>query len=312
VNRALSPEAGAIRERVLAALAADRTPGFHFPGHFLACAWPRLGTSDLEQILPDGPHVRDVDGSIHLAALCVLLDTALATASRLRIERGARQATVHLHVQFTGAVPRGELRAHARMHGYTSGAALRQSLTSGTIHAAHAVLCRASATFVVLPPPPGVNLAPLPWQREGGVPSAPLERAALDSRERSILEACEAALARADREHAFIERFWNILPVATERGARCTVKLGFQHANRVGHVQGGLLLAIAALTARAAAARHPQLSAVAAWYLRPGEGQALEAVSRRLHQGRSFATVRTEIRNAGGERVLEAVSHHAA
>jgi hypothetical protein len=29
------------------------------------------------------------------------LDVALATAARLKVERGARQATVHLHAQFT-------------------------------------------------------------------------------------------------------------------------------------------------------------------------------------------------------------------
>jgi hypothetical protein len=34
--------------------------------------------------------------------------------------------------------------------------------------------------------------------------------------------------------------------------------------------------------------------------------------SRRIHEGRSFAAVRTEIRNADGSRVLEVVSHHAA
>ncbi|HXF66094.1 MAG TPA: acyl-CoA thioesterase domain-containing protein [Burkholderiales bacterium] len=312
MDRRSQREAEAIRRRVLAALAADRTPGFHFPGHFLACAWPRIGTEELDQVLPDGPHARNVDGTVHLAALCVLLDTALATASRLKIERGARQATVHLHAQFTGEPPRGELLARARMHGYTCGAAARQSLTSATVYAGNAAVCRASGTFVVLPPPPGVNLAPLPWQRQGATPAPPLDPEDLEPDERSIMKACESALKRADRERAFIEHFWGILPVADGRGARCTVRIGPQHANRVGHVQGGLLLGIAAQTARAAAPRHPQLSAVAAWYIAPGEGRALAVSARRFHEGRSFAAVRTEIRNAGGSRVLVAVSHHAA
>jgi acyl-CoA thioesterase len=80
----------------------------------------------------------------------------------------------------------------------------------------------------------------------------------------------------------------------------------------VGHVQGGLLLGLAAITARAAAPRHPQLSAVAAWYISPGQGRALKIASKRFHEGRSFAAVRTEVRNADGTRVLEVVSHHAA
>jgi hypothetical protein len=77
-------------------------------------------------------------------------------------------------------------------------------------------------------------------------------------------------------------------------------------------VQGGLLLGLAATNARAAAPRHPRLSAVAAWYISPGQGAALKIISRRFHEGRSFAAVRTEIRNADGSRVLEVVSHHAA
>jgi len=306
------PQAQAIRHQVLRALAANRTPGFHFPGHLLALAWPRIGDSDLEEVMPDGPQDRNVDGTVNLAAFCVLLDTALATASRLKIERGARQATVHLHAQFTGAPLRGELRARARMGGYTTGAAVRQSLTSGTVYAGGEPVCYASAAFVVLPPPSGVNLAPLPWQRESGEIASPLDEKELDSDERTIMKACRLALKRADRQHAFIEHFWGVLPSPTDYGARCTVKLGPQHANRVRHVQGGLLLGLAAITAQAAALQHPQLSAIAAWYISPGQGRALKIVSRRFHEGRSFAAVRTEIRNADGSRVLEVVSHHAA
>jgi acyl-coenzyme A thioesterase PaaI-like protein len=313
MNEKSSSDADAIRRQVLLALAANRTPGFHFPGHLLGCAWPRIGGDDLEQTMLDGPLSRNVDGSTSLAAFCLLLDTALATASRLKIERGARQATVHLHAQFTGAPLRGDLKAHARMGGYTSGAAARQSLTSGTVFAGGTPVCHASGTFVVLPPPPGVNLAPLPWQREdSGAPVAPLLPRELDPEERAVLKACNAALRRAGGGHGFLEHFWGILPVRTDQGARCAVRLGPQHANRVRHVQGGLLLGLAAITARAAAPRHPQLSGVAAWYISPGQGRALKIASKRIHEGRSFAAVRTEIGNADGSRVLEVVSHHAA
>jgi len=92
-----------VRRQTLLALAANRTPGFHYPGHLLGCHWPRVGDNDLEEVLPDGAQARNVDGSLNLAAFSVLLDTALATASRLKAERGVRQATVHLHAQFTSA-----------------------------------------------------------------------------------------------------------------------------------------------------------------------------------------------------------------
>jgi len=311
MERDAHSEAEAIQRQVLLALAADRTPGFHFPGHLLALAWPRFGENGLEQTLPDGPAARNVDGSIHPAAFFVHLDTALSTASRLKIERGARQATVHLHAQFTGAPLRGALTARAFMEGHTVGRTARESVTRGTVYAGDVPVCHASGTFVVLPPPPGVTLAPLPWQQDAAAP-APLRPEDLDPDEKAILKLCDASLRRADDQRAFIEHFWGALPSATASGARCTVKLGPQHENRVRHVQGGLLLGLAAVTACSGAPRHPRLSAIAAWFISPGQGKALKIRSSRFHEGRSFAAVRTEIRNADGSRVLEVVSHHAA
>ncbi|HEX6610076.1 MAG TPA: acyl-CoA thioesterase domain-containing protein [Hyphomicrobiaceae bacterium] len=301
-----------IRRHVLLCLAANRTPGFHYPGHLLGCTWPRVGDSDLEETLPDTPVARNVDGTINLAAFGVLLDTALATASRLKTEPGTRQATVHLHAQLTGVPMRGELRAHAHMHGRTADVAIPQSLTSATFYAGSEPVCRASATFVILPPPPAMTIGPLPWQRQDIATVKVPKAGELDEGERAALRACNAALRRADDEHSFIEHFWGGLPVPNANGARCTVKIGVHHSNRVGHVQGGLLVGLAAITARAAAPRHPQLSAIAAWFISPGQGRALKIVSKRFHEGRSFAAVRTEIRNTDGTRVLEVVSHHAA
>jgi len=301
-----------IHRQVQLALAANRTPGYHYPGYLLGCHWPRIGEDDLDAAMPDAPLARNVDGTANLAGFCVLLDVALATASRLKIERGARQATVHLHAQFTGAPLRGELKTYARMGGYTTGAAARQSLTTGTVYADGVPVCHASGTFIQLPSPPGMFLPPLPWQRQSSEPAAPLDQKALDPDERAIMNACRAALKRADQRHAFIEHFWGALPVQTDFGSRCTIKIGPQHGNRIRHVQGGLLLGFAAITARAAAPQHPQLSAIASWYISPGQGRALKITSRRFHEGRSFAAVRTEIKNADGTRVLEVVSHHAA
>jgi acyl-coenzyme A thioesterase PaaI-like protein len=312
VQEALVTDIDAIRRQVSLALAANRAPGFHYPGFLLGLKWPRIGESDLEEVMPDRPQARNVDGSCNLAAFCVLLDTALATASRLKTGGGVRQATVHLHAQFTGAPLRGEVKALARFEGYAPGATTRQSLTSGILYAGGEPVCRASATFIVLPPPPGVNLGPLPWQRAGEAPVAPIARDELQPDERAVMRQCESALKRASPERAFIEHFWGALPVVTADGARCSVKIGAQHGNRVGHVQGGLSFGLGAIAACAAAPNHPQLSAIAAWYISPGQGKGLRIRSRRIHEGRSFAAVRTEIRNADGSRVLEVASHHAA
>jgi acyl-coenzyme A thioesterase PaaI-like protein len=309
---ASQPAATAIRRQALLALAGNRTPGYHYPGYLLGCHWPRIGEDDLDAAMPDRPEGRNVDGTVNLAAFCVLLDIALATSSRLKLERGARQATVHLHAQFTGAPLRGALAAHASMSGTTRNAAVRESLTHSTVYADSVEVCRASGTFIGLPPPPGVKLGPLPWQRDDSAPPAPLKLKDLGPDEKLVMRACNAALRRADDSHAFIEHFWGAIPVPAESGARCTIRIGPQHGNRVGHVQGGLLLGLAAITARAAAPKHPLLSAIAAWYISPGQGRALKIRSTRLHEGRSFAAVRTEVRNADGGRVLEVTSHHAA
>ena len=312
MQKSLATEADAIRRQVSLALAANRAPGFHYPGFLLGLTWPRIGESDLEEAMLDSPQARNVDGSINLAAFCVLLDTALATASRLKAGGGVRQATVHLHAQFTGAPLRGQTKALARFDGYAPGMATRQSLTSGTFYAGGEPVCHASGTFIVLPPPPGVNLGPLPWQRAGHAPGTPIAQAELQPDERAVIRACESALKRAAQRHSFIEHFWGALPAPTADGARCTVKIAPQHGNRVGHVQGGLLFGLGAIAACAATPNHRQLSAIAAWYISPGQGKALKIRSRRVHEGRSFAAVRTEIRNADGSRVLEVVSHHAA
>ena len=226
-----STEDQLIRHQVQLALAANRTPGYHYPGYLLGCHWPRIGKADLDAVLPGGPQGRNVDGTANLAGFCILLDVALATAARLEVERGARQATVHLHAQFTGVPLRGDLRAHARLDGYTIGAAARQSMVHGTVYAGDAPVCHASGTFIQLPPPPGVTLAPLPWQRQSGESASPLDPKEFTTDERAIMKACNAALRRADQQHAFIEHLWGALPVPTGTGSRCTVKIGPQHAN---------------------------------------------------------------------------------
>ncbi|MFN7087784.1 MAG: acyl-CoA thioesterase domain-containing protein [Burkholderiales bacterium] len=306
-------DAEAIRRQVLRGLAGNRTPGFHFAGYFLQLAWPRIGDTSVDETMTPGPHCLDADGELDLAALGVMIDTALATAPRLRIAPGARQATVQLNVQFTGHPARGELLMTSELLGFSEGTAVRQSLATGTLFAQGKPVCYANATFMLLPAPEGVKLAPLPWQRESdGTTDAPLELKDLGPDERAVMRACDAALKRADNRRAFIEHFWSVLPEATAHGARCSVKNGPHIGNRVGHVQGGILLGLAAATAKTAVPRHPMLSGIAAWFVSPGKGKTLRVRSKVVHAGRSFAVVRTEIKTTDGKRVLEVVSDHAA
>jgi acyl-coenzyme A thioesterase PaaI-like protein len=304
--------ADSVRERVLQALALNRAPGFHFPGYFLGLEWPHIGSDEVVETMRAGPHCVDANGKVHLAALGVMLDTALATAPRLVIEPGARQATVHLHAQFTGNPAKGDLRMTSRLEGFSAGDAVRQSLARGELHADGRPVAYGTATFVVLPPPKGVKLAPLPWQETHRPSPQPLAPSQLDASERKVVAACDKALADARQGASFVEHFWRALPVTTKDGARCRVAIGAHLGNRVGHVQGGILFGLAAATACAAVPRHAMLSSVSAWFISPGEGDALRIRSRIVHGGRSFAVVRTEVTSGTGDRVLEATSHHAA
>jgi acyl-coenzyme A thioesterase PaaI-like protein len=306
------PHADFIRHRVLEALALNRKPGFHFPGYFLALDWPHIGTDRVVEAMRVGPHCADAEGNVHVTALGVMLDTALATAPRLVIEPGARQATVQLNVQFTGQPARGELRMETKLEGFSASDAVRQSLARGDLYADGKAVAYGTATFVVLPAPPGVKLAPLPWQEENPAALRAPELSELDTSEREVYAACDSALTASQRLGSFIEHFWDVRPAATKDGARCRVQIGPQHGNRVRHVQGGILFGLAAATAHAAAPRHPMLSSVSAWFISPGQGDVLKIRSKVIHEGRSFSVVNTEIGNDDGSLVLQAMSNHAA
>jgi acyl-coenzyme A thioesterase PaaI-like protein len=312
MTKYLNPHAAAIRAQVLRGIAGNRTPGLHFPGFFLDIQWHEAAGEAARVVIADGPHCRDANGEMDVAALAILADTALATATRLLIAPGARLATIHMQIQFTGAPATGDVSAEAQLLGFGAGAALHQSLTAATLHANGKPVCYASGEFVLLDPPPGVTLAPLPWQHKDAPAITPLAEDALNAHERGILKACDAALAKSSPHASFIQYFWGGTPKRTATGAAMRVVIGPHIGNRVGHVQGGISFGIAAACACAAVPATMMLSNVSAWYISPGHGKALNVKSRVVHAGRSIAVVRTEIKTATGERVLETVTHHIA
>ena len=303
-----------IRNTVLRAMARDRTPGWSFTGHFQELHWPRIGKDSMTITIPVGPQCTDGTGNVELAALLVLFDAALASPTRIDLPTGARLATTHIQAQFTGAAARHDVSVEAVNQGESAGS-MRQLLSRAELTSAGHTVMVGSGAFAQLPPPRDVgDMAPLPWQRGEHPDPPPLDPAELDSREAAILAACDTALAahQAQPQHSFLRHFWGILPAATATGAECRIKVGPQLANRVGHVQGGILMGIAAQTAMCAVPNHPSLSNISAWFTGPGRGGELLARSWTVHAGRSLAVVRTEITGPDGARVLEATSAHAA
>jgi acyl-coenzyme A thioesterase PaaI-like protein len=301
-----------IRARVLRAIAGNRFPGLHFPGHFLDIKWKDVTGGTARATLEDGPHCRNANGAMNMVALGILADHVLAASVRTGAPPGARLGTIHLHLQFTGAAVTGDIKATSLLLGYSEGVTLRQSLSSGTMYAQGKPICHASGEFVLLDPPPGITLGPLPWERAEPPSIAPVDIGKLEPHESAILKACDAALAKASPQASFIQHFWGGAPRHNAQGASNRVVIGPHIGNRVGHVQGGILLGLAATTACAAAPAAMMLSNVSAWYISPGRGDKLEIRSRILHAGRNTVVVRTEIKTAGNERVVEAVSHHVA
>ncbi len=147
----------------------------------------------------------------------------------------------------------------------------------------------ATGAFVCLEKPPEVKLGPLPWQGSDDPLAVPVDEATLSDGEREAMRRCDAQLGATGG--AFLEPFW-MDPIAPGDDAVLTIATGPHTGNRVGHVQGGLLVGFAARAGVNAAPSSMRLSSISAWFVSPGRGK-LRVRSQALHRGRntlSFAT----------------------
>ncbi len=301
----------AIRAQVLRAIAANRTPGYHFPGHLLDVHWPAIARARARLALPVAPHVLDVNGNVDFAALAVFADTALGTAARLRDAHHERQATIELSLQLTGVAPAGDITASAMSRDPTPTADDHYALTEARLEAGGRPVAYAFGTFTRLHPPRGVVLAPLPWQREQASVRHAVDEGELDGREREVLERCDAALARAGGGESFIRCLWGGELVNADAAPTRRLVMGPHATNRVGHVQGGVLVAFAVTNATDAVPARMRLSSVCAWFVGPGV-TSLVARSTVAHAGRMTTLVRTDVGGSDGTPVLHAVTQHVA
>jgi acyl-coenzyme A thioesterase PaaI-like protein len=289
-----------IRRRVLRGIALNRQPGFHFPGNFLDVSFDQVGRKGVRLSIVPGPWSADASGQTDLGALAILADLALGASIRAQLSRESRIATVSLSLQFTGAPRTGRLRAAGEFQGFFEGGAGRLGLSRVAVTGRAGQICYGTGSFMALAPPKGVTLHPVPLRKKGAQePRLPDEKN-LDREERKILARARAALAAGGN---FIGRFW---------GDAKTLRNGLHAGNRVGHAQGGILIAMAAKSAAAKLRGKWRLGAVTALYISPGEGRTLRASSTVVHQGRLTAVVRTRITGKNKRAVLEVLSTHAA
>lgn len=290
----------AIRRRVLRGIALNRQPGLHFPASFLGIHFDRVARGVARLSLDPGPWCRDAGGETHMAALAVLADLALGASIRAQLSPETRLATVSLGLQFTGAPRSGRLRAQGEFQGFFHRGAGRMGMSRVAVHGGGGQVCYGTGTFMALQPPRNVTLHPVPFRTRKSPEPSRLGEANLEAEETGILRRADAALAARGN---FIEKFW---------GGAHQLDNGLHVGNRVGHAQGGILIAMAAANAAAALPSGWRLSGITALYVSPGEGRSLRASSKVLHLGRLTAVVRTRITGRNRRRVLEVSTTHCA
>jgi acyl-coenzyme A thioesterase PaaI-like protein len=301
-----------IRNQVLRGIAMNRVPGYHFIGNFLGISFDRVAVDDARLTLDAAPHCAEADGGLNLSALAVLADLALAATVRAGLDPATRLATVHMHLHFTGVPLTGRLEAAGALQRFLQDAAAPQGIAQVAVNAAGGLACYGSGAFMVLKPPPGVELHPMPQPRRGDPAPALPAAGTLHRDELKVLKHAQAMLeSRVARGDSFIRHFLGFEPHHVAGGAACSVKNGPHIGNRVGHVQGGVLFGLAAATACAALPASWMLTGVSAWYISPGEGRTLKIRSKIVHHGRLTSVVRTQVSGKNNRRVLEVMTSHA-
>ena len=123
-----------VRHTVLRALALNRTPGYHFTGHFLSVSHDHVSIETARTSMKVGPHCAEANGSINYGALSVFADLSMAANVRAGHDLATRLATVNMNMSFTGAPITGRIEAATSLQGYlvgTSAGRPAPSLRSG-------------------------------------------------------------------------------------------------------------------------------------------------------------------------------------
>jgi acyl-coenzyme A thioesterase PaaI-like protein len=298
-----------IRDQVLRGIALNREPGYHFTGNFLDISYDRVAGGEALLSLDTGPRCTEADGQMSLGAIAVLADLTLAATVRAGLDPATRLATVTMNLNFTGVPLTGLLEAAGEFQGFIAGAAGRQGLSRVSITTGGERACFGTGAFMVLKPPKGVELHPVPKRRRGEIEVPAIDETRLKRDERRVLERADATLTAGSS--AFLRRFWGFEPHHIKGGASCAVKNGPHIGNRVGHAQGGFLIGMAAATAAAALPATWQLTGISAWYISPGEGRILRARSKIVHHGRIVSVVRTQVTGKHSRLVLDVTTTHA-
>lgn len=301
-----------IQEHVLRSIVLDRTPGYHFCGNFMGMIFEDVYDGRARVTIPDGPHLKDKNGHLSPICLAIAADFAAASAIRTAEDPAQRLATVNLHVQLTNASLNGDLVARGELLGYSENAQGRLGLAKFEIHCNDQLVAFGTGTFMVLPAPGGRILHPVPWINRRPPESLELpDPTTLEAHEKEIYTRAQNALtAYTDNNTPFLDAFLNIRTQTLDGAARAEMDNGPHVGNRVGHLQGGISLALAMASANASLPENWNLSGITAAYVSPGQGDAITAYSDVVHQGRLTAVISTKLITSEGRLVLEVTTNH--
>jgi len=302
----LAPEVA----RVLKALSLQRATPWHLPGYYLGIAYDSV-SQDKASLSMDLDSNLDVHGRPLPVALCILADVALAASIRGEVGFQTRLATVSAKLTFTGrhATQRLIANSHRRFQSDDNAIAVRNS--GVTILSSETPICFAEGSFAVLERPADRPIQSQPdhhaWNQIELLDVNELTTQEGDAYRRAQQTSDERAndKAAADRT-TFTEAFWGLTPTGQSHAATCDIQCGLHIGNRVGHVQGGVLLGLAITTSLATVKDGWRVLEINANFIRPGTEGTLTATSHIVNTGRNLAVVLCEIKTATGRLVLQA------
>lgn len=307
VNRTISPRpmTTANIRRVLQALNANRTPGWQFPGHYLGLAFDEVTDFRAAVGMEIGAHCVDSRGQVSIEAVGVLADVAMANAARTRSGPSARVATISARLSLAPLPTEGLLRATAEVQLRQGRAAIQLASTNLSIQADGIPFCTGEASFAVIDSNRITAPHPLPARSTLDI-TPPLDPSTLTPEESLVWHRALQADSRSADNGDFIGRFWGGPLKSCDGVAAMPIEGGLHIANRVGDIQGGVLLGLAGRLCTDILAPEWRLTDLAAQFIAPSPSAGIVMRAKALRIGRSVAFVECEVVDHTGRMTLRA------
>jgi len=284
---------------VLRALHAARTPGWMFPAHLMDVYFEQeVSEQGAIALMSIGTHCLDAEGYVSKAAVTLLADVCMAASVRGYAGKNVRVATVTMRVSFNQLPRYGYLRAVAKVQFLPADRAVPTAVVSVHIADQAGVLCATGeATFAVLENKHGTAEHPLPTQ---STLVGCLNSSDLNDEEQSVWKR-----AKESESHGLgaLDHFWSLIcppSRTTENNIKRDIEVGKHNANRVGHLQGGILMALLARASETMLNDAYVLGDISVQYLEPVVGPCTQIEAKSLRNGRNTTFVQLNMRNAEG------------